>query len=219
MEVGTWRWGVWGVLEELISINYSHRVNCSGSGSSPPHVSFYRNCERRTLEDLCLKWSKLNCQWQLAPNDARDRLKYAFLVAPWMPFPRPVPPFCSYCEWWWLVLTGIPIHRRNALKGWLTSHLQGYPQPTDSSHPMSDGDRGAQIEGTTLKNDSCSRAPTPIIRWCLTRDHILGQLFHILLHSFPVTFSFLFFFLLKSTYSIKHMCLNSCLALFLGNLY
>lgn len=37
-----------------LSISYSYRVNCSGGGYSYFCVSFYRNCEYRILEDLCL---------------------------------------------------------------------------------------------------------------------------------------------------------------------
>lgn len=82
------------------------------------------------------EWSKLNCWRQLAPNGARDRLKYTLSVAPKSPFPGLCTHFPAAVTVGCQLLTGTPVHQRNDLKGCLPSHPGGYPHPRDNSYPM-----------------------------------------------------------------------------------
>ena len=64
---------------ELISINYGHRVNCSGRRE--PSYKFLQKLWIQNPRGLVPERTKLNRQRQLSPNGERDTIKYTLLVA------------------------------------------------------------------------------------------------------------------------------------------
>lgn len=66
---------------EVVSINYGHRVNCSGRRESESSYKLLPKLWTQNPGGPVPEWSKLNYQRQLSPDGARVTIEYTSLVA------------------------------------------------------------------------------------------------------------------------------------------